>query len=163
MVPNSVPAPRTLLRSVSLRGGAILAVSTGLLLSACGGVSVPFVNRDKEAKPLNAAQTIGVNGFLWRAALDTLGFMPLASADPYGGVINYDWYSDAQTPNERFKATVLILDTRLRADALDVRITKEVKGADGAWAPGQVAAQTETDLENAILTKARQLNLAYSN
>jgi len=163
MAPKSATAPKTVIRSVSLRGGTVLAVATGLLLSACGGVPVPFVKRDTTPKPANAAQTIGVNGFLWRAALDTLGFMPLASADPYGGVINYDWYSDAQTPNERFKATVLILDTRLRADALDVRITKEVKGADGAWAPGQVAAQTETDLENAILTKARQLNLAYSN
>ena len=85
--------------------------------------------------------------------------MPLANADPWGGVINYDWYIDPQTPNERFKATVFILDTRLRADALNVTITKEVRDAAGQWVGAPVAAQTETDLENAILTKARQLNL----
>lgn len=163
MAPKSAMAPRRFPGTVLLRGGTVLAIATGLTLSACGGVSLPFAKRDGAARAANAAQTIGVNGFLWRASLDTLGFMPLASADPYGGVINYDWYSDAQTPNERFKATVLILDTRLRADALDVRITKEIKGADGAWTPAEVAAQTETDLENAILTKARQLNLAYTN
>ncbi|MDP2763690.1 MAG: DUF3576 domain-containing protein, partial [Brevundimonas sp.] len=102
----------------------------------------------------------GVNAFLWRATLDTMSFMPLANADPWGGVINYDWYTDPQTPNERFKATVFILDTRLRADALNVTVTKEVRDASGEWIGARVAAQTETDLENAILTKARQLNLA---
>ncbi|MBI2249871.1 MAG: DUF3576 domain-containing protein, partial [Brevundimonas diminuta] len=103
---------------------------------------------------------IGVNAFLWRATLDTLSFMPLANADPWGGVVNYDWYTDPQTPNERFKATVFILDTRLRADALNVTVTKEVRDATGSWVGAPVAAQTETDLENAILTKARQLNLS---
>ncbi|KAK0349262.1 hypothetical protein LTR94_033841, partial [Friedmanniomyces endolithicus] len=99
-------------------------------------------------------QGIGVNGYLWRASLDTLSFMPLANADPWGGVINYDWYANPQTPNERFKATVFILDTRLRADALNVTVSKEIKGADGQWTAAPVAAQTEADLENAILTKA---------
>jgi hypothetical protein len=104
-----------------------------------------------------------VNAYLWRATLDTLSFMPLLTADPWGGVVNYDWYINPQTPNERFKATVFILDTRLRADALNVTVTKEVKDASGGWTAAPVAAQTETDLENAILTKARQLNLANAN
>lgn len=163
MAPTTATTPRRLFGSILLRGGTVLAIATGLTLSACGGVSLPFGKRENAGQTANAAQSIGVNGFLWRASLDTLGFMPLASADPYGGVINYDWYSDPQTPNERFKATVLILDRRLRADALDVRVTKEVKGADGGWAPTEVAAQTEIDLENAILTKARQLNLSYTD
>jgi hypothetical protein len=117
------------------------------------------------AKPAKAnPQTgIGVNAYLWRATLDTLSFMPLLTADPWGGVVNYDWYINPQTPNERFKATVFILDTRLRADALNVTVTKEVKDASGGWTAAPVAAQTETDLENAILTKARQLNLANAN
>jgi hypothetical protein len=105
-------------------------------------------------------QGIGVNGYLWRATLDTLSFMPLTTADPWGGVINYDWYTNPQTPNERFKATVFILDTRLRADALNVTVTKEMRDAAGGWTAAPVAAQTETDLENAILTRARQLNLS---
>ena len=75
-------------------------------------------------------------------------------------MINYDWYSDPAAPNERFKATVFILDTRLRADALNVAVVKQVRGADGQWTAAPVDPQTETDLENAILTRARQLNLA---
>ena len=61
-----------------------------------------------------APNAIGVNGYLWRATLDTLAFMPLASADPYGGVVITDWYVNPEKPDERFKATVYILDTRLR-------------------------------------------------
>lgn len=61
---------------------------------------------------------IGVNSYLWRASLDTLSFMPLSSADPFGGVIITDWYSPAESPGERFKVTVYILDRRLRADGI---------------------------------------------
>ena len=158
MAPHTATA-RT--RSTTLtRGVAIAAIASGLgaSLSACS--SIPCVGGKKSAPKTNVQQGIGVNAFLWRASLDTLSFMPLLTADPWGGVINYDWYINPQTPNERFKATVFILDTRLRADALNVTVTKEVKDASGAWTGAPVAAQTETDLENAILTKARQLNLA---
>ena len=144
-----------------VRGKTVLAttmlVTGGLLLSACGGL--PFSGGSKP-RATTAQQGIGVNAYLWRATLDTLSFMPLLTADPWGGVVNYDWYVNPQTPNERFKATVFILDTRLRADALNVTVTKEVRTAGGEWTASPVAAQTEADLENAILTKARQLNLS---
>ena len=151
---------------VLVRGAAIAVIASGVLLTACSadrpfGPTVGDVFGSGRPTPNSASQTgIGVNAFLWRATLDTLSFMPLSSADPWGGVINYDWYTDPQTPNERFKTTVFILDTRLRADALNVTVTKEVRDAGGQWIGATVAAQTETDLENAILTKARQLNLA---
>ena len=152
---------------VLVRGAAVALIASGLMLGACSsdrpfGPTVGDVfGRDTPAATVRNAQTgIGVNAYLWRATLDTLSFMPLATADPWGGIINYDWYVDPQAPNERFKATVFILDTRLRADALNVTITKEVRDAAGSWVTAPVAAQTETDLENAILTKARQLNLA---
>jgi len=109
-----------------------------------------------------APAQIGVNGYLWRASLDTLEFMPLASADPFGGVIITDWYADPQVPTERFKATVYILDTRLRADGLNVQVFKQV-AQSGVWVDATPSAQTETDLENAILTRARQLRLANVN
>ena len=104
--------------------------------------------------------SIGVNGYLWRASLDTLAFMPLASADPYGGVIVTDWYVNPETPAERFKATVYILDTRLRADGLNVTVFKQSKDINGNWVDAPVADQTATDIENAILTRARQLRLS---
>lgn len=103
---------------------------------------------------------IGVNSFLWRATLDTLSFMPLASADPFGGVVITDWYSDPAQPAERFKATAYILDTRLRADGINVTLFKQVRGPSGSWVDAAVAPQTEVDIENAILTRARQLRLA---
>jgi hypothetical protein len=134
-----------------------LVVAGGLVLAGCGGL--PF-SGDRAASRADTQTGIGVNGYLWRATLDTLSFMPLLTADPWGGVVNSDWYVNPQTPNERFKATVFILDTRLRADALNVTVTKEVRDANGGWTAAPVAAQTEADLENAILTKARQLNLS---
>lgn len=110
----------------------------------------------------DAPAAIGVNGYLWRASLDTLAFMPLASADPYGGVIITDWYVNPEKPDERFKATVYILDTRLRADGLNVSVFKQV-AVNGAWTDAPASPQTETDLENAILTRARQLRLSNIN
>ncbi|HVN00384.1 MAG TPA: DUF3576 domain-containing protein [Caulobacteraceae bacterium] len=107
-----------------------------------------------------APNAIGVNSYLWRAALDTLAFMPLASADPYGGVIITDWYINPEKPDERFKCTVYILDTRLRGDALKVTVFKEVSNGQGGWVTSQPADQTSVDIENAILTRARQLRVS---
>ena len=154
-------APTQAMAKTLTKGATIVAIASGLMLSACGGL--PFSGGRDRATKVDAQQGIGVNGYLWRATLDTLSFMPLLTADPWGGVVNYDWYANPQTPNERFKATVFILDTRLRADALNVTVTKEVRDAAGGWVAAPVAAQTETDLVNAILTKARQLNLANAN
>lgn len=106
------------------------------------------------------AAGIGVNSYLWQASLQTVAFMPLASADPYGGVINTDWYTNPEKPDERFKVTIYILDTRLRADGLTVSVFKQTKGADGNWVDSNTSSQTQVDFENAILTKARQLRLS---
>lgn len=111
-------------------------------------------------RPATEQAAIGVNSFLWRATLDTLSFMPLQSADPYGGVIITDWYNNPEKPDERFKATVYILDTRLRADGLNVTVFKQNRDGAGGWSDAAVTAQTETDIENAILTRARQLRLS---
>ena len=163
-----------------VRGGFVRGVKTGVLvlglaaLAACssggprtfqtqepGGFNVFGLGGDKKSAPANANQpAIGVNGYLWRATLDTLSFMPLASADPYGGVVITDWYVNPEKPDERFKCTVYILDSRLRADGLNVAVFKQVKDAAGNWTDAPSAGQTETDLENAILTKARQLRLS---
>ena len=107
-----------------------------------------------------APNAIGVNSYLWRATLDTLAFMPLVSADPYGGVVITDWYSDPQKPDERFKCTVYILDTRLRADGLNVSIFRQVNNGGGGWVDAPTSAQTSIDIENAILTRARELRLS---
>lgn len=102
---------------------------------------------------------LGVNAYLWRASLDTLSFMPLASADPYGGVIITDWYANPAKADERMKATVYILDTRLRADGVSAAVFRETL-ANGVWSPSTVSPETNVALENAILSKARQLRLS---
>lgn len=103
---------------------------------------------------------IGVNSFLWRASLDTVSFMPLVSADPFGGVIITDWYSPPQTAEERFKVNVFILGRALRADGVRAAVFRQQKDASGGWVDATVAANTAIDLENAILTRARQLRIA---
>ena len=149
----------------SLLRGALCVVAA-LALSACSmfrGDSAEARDSDRGGifggGDDSAEAGIGVNSYLWRASLDTLNFMPLASADPFGGVIITDWYSDAAAPNERFKATVYILDTRLRADALNVSIFRQTQ-VNGAWADATVDPATEIQIENAILTRARQLRLS---
>ena len=103
---------------------------------------------------------VGVNSFLWRASLDTVSFMPLASADPFGGVIITDWYSPPETPDERFKVNVFILGRDLRADGVRASVFHQRKDPAGQWAEFPVDANTATDLENAILTRARQIRLS---
>jgi hypothetical protein len=102
---------------------------------------------------------IGVNSFLWRAALDTVSFMPLASADPFGGVILTDWYSPPETPNERFKLNIFILDRQLRVDGLRVAVFKEVE-KENLWRASAVEKKAAINIENRILERARELKIA---
>ena len=99
---------------------------------------------------------IGVNAYLWRAAIDTLSFAPLLQADSNGGVIVTEWYSNPSSPAERVKLTVSILDQDLRADALRVAASRQVQSG-GAWIDAPVAAATVQKLEDIILTRARDL------
>jgi len=148
-------------RRGSAGSGAKIAILClgALALGACGGRMAHPLGGQAAARAAPAG-AIGVNGYLWRATLDTLAFMPLASADPYGGVVITDWYANPEKPDERFKATVYILDARLRADGLNVTVFKEVSNGAGGWTPAPTADQTSTDIENAILTRARQLRLS---
>ena len=102
---------------------------------------------------------LGVNSYLWRATLDTLNFMPLASADPVGGVVISDWYAAPDKPDEHMKVTVYILDRRLRADAVKVSVFRQVRNPNG-WNDAQVNPDTGIKLENAILARARELRLS---
>jgi hypothetical protein len=104
-------------------------------------------------------QGIGVNSYLWRGTLDTLSFMPLMSADPFGGVIITDWYTVPDNKNERFKVNALILSTSLRADGVKVTIFKQKK-ENGQWIDVAVPEKAAADMEDAILVKARQLRVA---
>ena len=99
---------------------------------------------------------LGVNAFLWRATLDTLSFMPLASADPFGGVIITDWHAPGGVSNERFKATAYVLGRQLRSDGVRIALFRQVRGA-GGWVDAPVSAATAAELEDKVLTRAREL------
>jgi uncharacterized protein DUF3576 len=120
-----------------------------------GGLFGPDIPQD------DTGGGIGVNNLLWRASLDTVSFMPLVSADPFGGVIITDWYTPPSAPDERFKVNIYILGRALRADGIRASVFRQqMQGA--SWVDAPVALNTATDLENAILTRARQMRLAGS-
>ena len=127
------------------------AVAGMLLVSGCQSRSV--VNTEQKV----AQQNIGsVNPYLWRAALDTFDDLPVKSADPIGGLVVYDWKTFENAPDERIKATVYILDTRLRADGVKVSVFRQTN-ENGEWVDAPVDPVTGVQLENKILERARVL------
>ena len=121
-----------------------------------GGMDLFGNRRDDTA----ASTGIGVNSFLWRATLDTIAFMPLLSADPFGGVIITDWYAPPETPNERFKINAYILDRTLRSDGIRVMVFRQERNQKNEWVDAAVNPNTASELENSILTRARELRIA---
>jgi Domain of unknown function (DUF3576) len=103
-----------------------------------------------------------VSPVLWQAALDTLDFVKLASEDPVAGSLVTDWYSPRNKPNERYKVNVFILARSLRSDAVAVTVTREARLGDGNWLETTIEKKVETDLETAILSRARQLKREWT-
>lgn len=133
--------------------GDIYAEETGIF----GEDGLQLLGDDKKQTDNNP---LAVNAFLWRAALETVSFMPLASADPFGGVIITDWYENPDKPNSRHKLNVFITDKQLRASALKVSMFKQERASsNGAWKDAKVSAEDTTKVENAILAKARELRV----
>lgn len=127
-------------------------------LAACGGGDKGDPGRNASLVGPKGATT--VNRYLWTASLETLDFLPVEKADPISGLITTDWYSNPEAPAEQFKVSVYILDTALRADALRVSVFKQTReDGSGAWAEAAVNPATAREIENAILTRARQLRL----
>jgi hypothetical protein len=145
-----------------------LAVAGALTLAGCQFIR-DDINRTLGKAPeeqgrrsdIAASQvtTIGVNAYLWRAALETLSFAPLAQTDSNGGVIVTEWYANPQSPAERVKVSAVILDRDLRADALRVTASRQTL-SNGQWVDAPVTAATVQRLEEIILTRARDLRRA---
>jgi hypothetical protein len=114
----------------------------------------------KEEEQPGGGSPIAVNSYLWRASLDTVSFMPLSSADPFGGVIITDWYAPPETEGERFKLNIYILGRDLRADGIRAAVFRQRLDPFSGWIDAKVEAETATDLEDAILTRARQLRIS---
>jgi Domain of unknown function (DUF3576) len=118
---------------------------------------------DDKSKGGGGVAGVAVNSYLWHASLDTMSFMPIASADPFGGTIITDWYSPRGAPDERFKVNIFILNRELRADGVKVTVFRQTRDPNGQWVDAQVDAKTGRDLENSILTRARQIRLSTAS
>ncbi len=132
----------------------------GAMSSNSGGTLFTF-GKGSSGGSAQATQ-IEVNAYLWRASLDTLAFMPLVSADPFGGVIITDWYVPPATPNERFKVNAYILSKQLTADALQVSVFHQVQ-QDGQWIDTPADPSTASGLEDRILAQAADLQAEAQN
>ncbi len=169
--------PRTLLPFLALAGLAALGACSRANLRPVGddeyqdyrtkggeqgrlfgdqGLSFGIGGKGPGAGRAEEGGALGVNAYLWRAALDTLAFMPLASADPFGGVIITDWYQPPTGPGERFKATGYILGRQLRADGVRVAVYRQVLQG-GQWVDAPVSPATTGEIENKVLARAREL------
>jgi len=128
-----------------------------------GDSGLDIVGGTKRRSDAESSSGVGVNDLLWRASLDTLSFLPLPiPPDPFGGVIVYDWYTPQETPNERYKVNVFILDRQLRADGVRVSVFRQIR--DGSnWRDTGADTETSAKLEDAILTRARQMRSAQTN
>jgi hypothetical protein len=171
---------------------ALAAALVGGMLAGCAGSSqqnVDLDNEDKQEKDLKRYGSVfggdsglvlfggdddgengsgfgpglAINPFLWRAALETTDFMPLNQTDPAGGVIITDWYSPPETPDERFKLTVYVLDRQLRSDAIKVSVFRQQRDPDVGWTDVAVSPGTASSIEDNILTLARELRVASIN
>jgi len=129
----------------------------GVALSACGGSGKSGDSAIEE--PEDRTYALGVNGYLWRAALDTLSFMPMDALDGQAGTILTEWYVNPDVPTERLKVNVFVLDQALRADSLRVSVFREVASGN-QWTSAPVREGTSERLEDAILTRAREIRIA---
>jgi hypothetical protein len=123
-----------------------------------GGLTL-FENKGAKLESGGEGGGIGVNSFLWRASLDTVSFMPLQSADPFGGVIITDWYAPPEAAEERFKVNIFILDRALRSDGVRAKVFKQRRASNGGWIDASADDQLDRQLEDAILTRARELRI----
>jgi hypothetical protein len=94
--------------------------------------------------------TVEVNRYIWNAALDVLSFMPVEAADPFTGIIVFD-YGTPPGSNRAYKATVYVRDPALDARSLNVALHTR---------NGPASAEATRAIEDAILTRARQLRIA---
>ena len=138
------------------------ALLCALVLAGCGSSNDGSREMDTGTSAIASGSTrvtLGVNSYLWHASLDTLSFLPLVSADPFGGVIISEWYVAPSSPNERLKVTVYIMDRSLRADGLKVVVFRQTRNGN-VWQDAQASPDTAHKLEDSILTRARELRLA---
>jgi len=159
---------------------AMITGAVSALVAGCGGGGLfdrsnttgvsPAVLEQRQNTPIALAQnretiwdlfsnaddpnvTVEVNRYIWNAALDVLDFMPIEAADPFSGVIVYG-YGTPPGSARAYRATVFVRDPALDARSLNLALVSR---------SGPASTETIRSIEDAILTRARQLRVRDSN
>ena len=149
------------------------------LIAACSGIEPPSPKKDDGPVSIitgksggtkiseffgSSQETVGmpVNALLWRAALDIVSFVPIEDVDTFGGSIITDWHSLPSDTSQRIKIAVFISGKELRSDAVSVRVYVQNQ-IDDVWVQSGRDKSLETNVENLILARARELRSSMIN
>ena len=144
----------------------VAALAAALIVTGCGNREANLAQREARANVLGESgdrasifdlflnvddpnRTVEVNRYIWTAAQEVLDFLPLETADPFSGVLAYG-YGTPPGGGQAYRATVYVQDPALDARSLNVAL---------ATRAGPVNRATSQAIEDAILTRARQLRL----
>jgi len=132
--------------------------SGGGLFGKTGGINLLGGNEKNQTTSIG----MPINPYLWKASLETIDFMPIASADPFAGMIITDWYSQADVIGERCKLNIYIKGLELKTSNLKVNSFCQKLSSSNNWVSNSIDTQTNTKLENTILNKAKKIKLTQN-
>ena len=127
-----------------------------LTLSACSGGGLfgfgggTAADATRQAVRTRGVESVAVNRYLWAASIDVLNFLPIQSVDPFTGVIVMGYGTPPGGSRSYYRATVYITDPALDARSLNVALQSR---------SGAVPLETQRAVEDAILSRARQIRI----
>ena len=101
----------------------------------------------------------GTSNVLWRATLKSLDFLPLVSSDYSGGILIYDWYSQANNPKEQIKISVQFLNNELRSDSIKITAHKKICETAERCSNSTLDQNFANSIKDSIMTSARTLKI----
>ena len=120
--------------------------------------SINLLGDENDSQQTSVGMGLPINPFLWRASIETINFMPLASTDPFAGTIITDWYTAENSFGERCKLNIFINGADMKTENLKVSsFCQSLK--NNQWVNSPSNSENNTRLENAILNKAKKLKL----
>ena len=156
----------------------ILLITILLMISSCSNYKSVFSNKvnGETQKPLLMLEdtskdvllskiinpqnldNVNVNGYLWRATLNILSFVPLISTDALSGTIITDWYANKNIQNQRLKIKVYINSNELKSESIKIKV--EIQSfKNNIWSQPLTSKSLATQIEDSILNEARNLKL----
>lgn len=165
------------IKNIKFKAILLIPVFLFFSLTSCGiykpvdARNIPAQAKDKARKNINEGKGVNIGSMirrnstfefstsnpLWRASLDVLNFMPLATVDYSGGIIITDWYNDNNNPNESIKISIRFLSNEVRADSVEIKVHKKNCTRDNNCTVQLIKSKIEDELNNTIIKKAALL------